>query len=122
MSRKIHVVHVPLNGDVQLKAIRPSYKEIQKLLDAVYFEEIHGIYTEQEPFIDWAGYCDERRMVARQDVNPIATMAAIRIGWSGTGERVLCGPVVFFGPLKSGGWEQDIPEPLIDVLREHEVL
>jgi hypothetical protein len=121
MSRTIRVVHIPINGDMHIMDIKPELEEMAKLLDGGYLEAISGIYTGTEPFIDWAGYCDEEGKLKHLGVNVVATMAAVRLGWTGTGTDVLCGPVILFGAPKGDGWEESIPSVLLDVLKRHEV-
>ena len=64
----------------------------------------------------WFGYVDEEGKIKGLPVNEPATALASAIGWYGAGSDVLCGPVVFLGPVDGEGDDSDVPQFLIDTV------
>ena len=63
--------------------------------------------------LPWSGYCDEEGKLKHRPINPVATKLAYAAGWH-TGD-VLCGTVVFLGPVDNKGYETDVHDALIDL-------
>ena len=69
-------------------------------------EAVGGGYIEGIGGDGWTGYCDEEGKINGLPVNVRATPLARVLGWP-AGD-VLCGPVVFLGPVDDEGEETDV--------------
>lgn len=71
-----------------------------------------GGYIEMINGTGWSGYVNEDSKQEGQPINLLATELASRHGWPGAGCDVLCGPVLFMGPVEKGE-HLSVPQPLI---------
>lgn len=77
-----------------------TYKPIESSLES--FQSIVGGYLEGISGVDFFAYCNEEGKLRGLPVNMVATAVA------GLTQDVLCGPVVFLGPLENDGEESDV--------------
>lgn len=78
-------------------------------------EAVGGGYIEGIGGDGWTAYCDEEGKLNGLPVNVRATRLAHALGWT-TGD-VLCGPVVFLGPVDDEGEETDVTTLVKDSAR-----
>jgi len=68
----------------------------------------------------WSAYLDEEGKIKGMRVNATATQLARLIGWNSA--DVLCGPVIFLGPVDANGDETDVGDDVLGVAQIQGIL
>lgn len=100
MTRTVSTLWVSDDEDVPV-SLRDFSADLEGMKEAVGGGYIEGIGGE-----GWSAYCDEEGKINGLPINFRATRLAYLLGWT-TGD-VLCGPVVFLGPVDDEGEETDV--------------
>jgi len=79
-------------------------------------EAVGGGYIEGIGGDGWTGYCDEEGKINGLPLNIRATRLAWFLGWPE--DDVLCGPVVFLGPVDDEGEETDVTSIVKDAAHQ----
>lgn len=112
---------------VKVMVVRPceapeltTYSSLEDLQSFVggWIEAINGSRNPDEVFEEWSAYVNEEGKINGLPYNPNATELANRIGWYGRGIDVLCGPVVFLGPVDDEGDSTDVPQWVVEAAQE----
>lgn len=102
--------------DAAPKLVEYSTLEDLQALVGGYIEGVYGRYVDKMGNVSrWSAYCNEEGKLDGLALNNIATNLACHLGWSGCGEDVLCGPVVFIGGADENGDDIDVPDFVIQV-------
>jgi len=100
ITNTVNTLWVPANEHAWA-GLRDFSADLEGMKEAVGGGYIEGIGGE-----GWSAYCDEEGKINGLPVNVRATRLARALGWP-TGD-VLCGPVVFLGPVDDEGEETDV--------------
>lgn len=99
---------------------RVIVKEVENRLEPMS-DAIGGGYIENISGDGWSAYLDEEGKLKGLPVNVRATFFATSIlGWPSN--DLLCGQVVFMGPVDRDGYDTSVPQKLIKAAKRHAIM
>lgn len=107
----IQVLVVPADGGDDPSVVRITRD------DTEWYQATVGGWLEAISGDGWTGYCNEEGKLHNLAPNTRATQLANVGGWRAAGRDFLVGPVVFMGVPTIDGYETDVPESLLWLMR-----